>query len=36
MVRYISDLPEELRMRTAACVEHSSLPALRLVSRSWC
>ena len=36
MVLHISDLPEELRIRTAACVEQGSLPALRLVSRTWC
>ena len=35
MVHDISDLPEELRAQTAAWVEHSSLPALRLVSRGW-
>ena len=35
MVQAISDLPEELRVQTAAWVEHSSLPALRLVSRGW-
>ena len=31
----ISDLPIELRRQIAALVEHGSLPALRLVSRSW-
>ena len=31
----ISDLPADLRRHTAACVEHGSLPALRLVSRGW-
>ena len=35
MVHDISDLPEELRMQTAAWVEHGTLPALRLVSRGW-
>ena len=35
-MRHISDLPEELRMRIAACMEHGSLPALHLVSRFWC
>ena len=35
MVQDFSDLPEELRMQTAAWVEHGSLPALRLVSRGW-
>ena len=31
----ISVLPADLRRQTAALVEHSSLPALRLVSRGW-
>ena len=31
----ISDLPADLRRQTAALVEHSSLPAMRLVSRGW-
>ena len=31
----ISVLPADLRRQTAAWVEHSSLPALRLVSRGW-
>ena len=35
MVQGISDLPEELRVQTAAWVEPGSLPALRLVSRGW-
>ena len=31
----IGDLPKELRIQTAAWVEHGSLPALRLVSHAW-
>ena len=35
IVQDTSDLPADLRRQTAACVEHGSLPSLRLVSRDW-